>query len=92
MPNGKPIGKPGKSSGVRVIQGDVDDALDFFDEMVEVSGAVEKKGSTYKGRIYELPDGGTIAIRDYATRSPNAVATIDINVKGIPIRKIKFEP
>jgi hypothetical protein len=50
-------------------------------------------GGTYSGRMVSLPGGGTIGLRFFSTGGgirgvPGA--TIDINIPGIAIDKVKF--
>jgi hypothetical protein len=40
----------------------------------------------------ELPDGGFVQLRTVMSRSPNTAATIDVNIPGINIKKLKFNP
>ncbi|QYO67761.1 hypothetical protein [Leptolyngbya sp. 7M] len=90
MPGGNPIGLQGSQSSIREIQGGVDDALRLFDSLTQ--GGTVKNNPGYPGLQIIRPDGGYVSIRTEATRSPNTIATIDINIPGIPIRKIKFNP
>jgi len=62
----------------------------LFDTLVEGGQAV--KGSTYKGTLFELPNGGTVGFRTVMNKSPGTAATIDVKVRGIPIKEIKFNP
>lgn len=93
MPGGKPFGRAGSDERIREVTGTVDDALNFFFELVHASNAVEVQHTSYRGLMYELPTGGYIGVREYASwRSPHTNATIDVNIKGIPIDEIKFNP
>jgi hypothetical protein len=41
----------------------------------------------------ELPNGGGfVQIRTTMSRRPNTAATIDVNVPGLDIRKLKYNP
>ena len=40
----------------------------------------------------QLPDGGFVQLRTVMSRSPHTAATIDVNISGIEITKLKFNP
>jgi hypothetical protein len=42
---------------------------------------------TYPGKIVDLPGGGRVGLRP---KSKSGEPTIDIDIPGIPIKKIKF--
>ncbi len=88
MPNGNPIGNPGSSDDIREVQGSVNDALETFDELTQ--GGTVNTNTNFPGLLINRPDGGTVRIRTQMSRSPSSNATIDVNIPGIPIRKIKF--
>jgi RHS repeat-associated protein len=90
MPGGNLIGKAGSSSTTRVLQGGVSEAQALFDKLA--AGGKVVTNSTYKGTLVDLPNGGTVGIRTIMTRSPGTAATIDVQVRGIPATKIKFNP
>jgi len=89
MPGGEPIGTAGSSSDIREVPGGVAEAGEMFDHLTEGG---TKISSTYPGTRVELPSGGTVGIRTKMTRSPGTAATIDVDIPGIPISKIKFNP
>jgi hypothetical protein len=66
------------------------DALDLFDSLTQ--GGSIKQSTTYPGLSIIRPDGGTVSIRTEASRSPGTAVTVDIQIPGIPIKKIKFNP
>ncbi|HEX4142880.1 MAG TPA: hypothetical protein VHY91_04960 [Pirellulales bacterium] len=42
---------------------------------------------THPGQLFRLPGGGMVGMRPISKSGP---PTIDVNIPGIPIRKIKF--
>jgi hypothetical protein len=84
MPGGLPIGQPGSSPDIREVPGGLQDALDMFDELTK--GATPVVGSTHP-KLFRLPGGGTVGMRPISKTGP---PTIDVNIAGIPIRKVKF--
>jgi hypothetical protein len=40
----------------------------------------------------QLADGGFVQLRTVMSRSPGTVATIDVNIPGLDITKLKFNP
>jgi hypothetical protein len=74
-PGGNPIGRPGKTPGIRELP--TQKALDdLFDEL-RVHGAPTR--SRYPGVGYDLPDGGFVGRRESKQYGP----TLDIKVQGI---------
>ncbi|WP_269446196.1 polymorphic toxin-type HINT domain-containing protein [Gloeobacter violaceus] len=90
LPYGNPIGQPGSSPSIREVQGGIYEALNLFDKLTQ-GGRVEMNPG-YPGLRIIRSDGGVIGLRTQATRSPRTAATVDINVPGIPFKKIKFNP
>lgn len=84
-PGGAPIGQAGSSPDIREIPGGTQDAEDFFDDLTK-GGALDT--STTHPRLFRLPAGGTVGYRPVSKR--NGPPTIEVNIPGIPIRKIKF--
>lgn len=84
MPDGSPLGLPGSSFDIREFPGGLTDAQDMFDDLVK--GATRDTGSSHPN-LFRLPSGGTIGFRP---KSKTGAPTIDVNIPGIPIRKIKF--
>jgi hypothetical protein len=91
MPNGRAIGEMGTESAIREITGGRQAAQRLFSRLVG-GGAERVPNSTYKGTLVRLSEGGTVGFRTEMTRSPGTIVTIDVNIKGIPIRKIKVNP
>ncbi|MBS0208237.1 MAG: hypothetical protein JSS27_04710 [Planctomycetes bacterium] len=84
MPGGKPVGAPGSSSDIREVQGGLREAQNFFDELKK--GGSPKLGTTHPN-AFDLSGGGAVGFRPASKSGP---PTIDVNIPGIPIRKIKF--
>jgi hypothetical protein len=72
------------------LPGGVQDAQALFGQLSE--GGEVVTDTTYKGTLVRLPNGGTVGFRTSMTRSPDTAATIDVNIPGLPIAKIKFNP
>ncbi len=89
MPGGEPIGEAGSKPGIREVPGSVDDAEEMFGQLTEGGRKIQ---SNYPGTLVALPGGGTVGIRTKMTNSPGTAANIDVNIPGIPIDKIKFNP
>jgi hypothetical protein len=89
MPGGEPIGTAGSRPDIREVPGGVDEAEELFGQLTE--GGTQVTGN-YPGTLVALPDGGTVGIRTKMTNSPGTAANIDVNIPGIPIGKIKFNP
>lgn len=89
MPGGSPIGRAGSSPVIREITGGLPEAQAVFNQLTQGGRVVAQ---TPKLTRVELPDGGFVQIRTTMSRSPNTAATIDVNVSGIPIDKLKFNP
>jgi hypothetical protein len=84
------LGQAGSRPDIRVVQGELSDAQALFDSLT--IGGIQATGSTYKGVLINMPDGGWIGLRTQMTNSPNSVATIDVNVPYVTVKKIKFNP
>ena len=90
-PDGTPIGARGTKDDIRVLPGGFDAAKDLFDSLAQ--GGTIDTNTSYPGTWIERPyNGGGIGLRVYATRSPGTEATVDVNIPGIPIKKLKFTP
>lgn len=85
MPGGNPIGAKGQGRNVREVQGGQKKADEIFDDLIV--GATPNTSAGYPGTGYDLPTGGWVGLR---TSSKSGPPTIDVNIPGIPIRKIKF--
>lgn len=85
LPGGKPIGNPGPGRQVREISGGAKEADELFSQLTQ--GGTAKTPSGYPGKGFELAGGGWVGVRPKSKSGP---PTIDVNVPGMPIRKIKF--
>jgi hypothetical protein len=88
-PGGKPIGVAGSTATIRQIAGStMADAQAMFNQLSQ--GGTIDTGSTYPGTLVRLPCGGSVVLRTVMTNSPGTIATLDVNVPGVTITKIKF--
>ncbi len=85
MPGGKPIGVPGPGRQVQEVAGGQKEADDLFEDLTK-SGILNTP-SGYPGKGCALPGGGWVGLRPKSKSGP---PTIDVNIPGLPIRKIKF--
>lgn len=85
MPNGKPIGTKGSKASIREVPGGQKAADDLFDNLT--AGGKPAAMPRYPGRMVDLPGGGRVGLRPH---SKSGVPTIDVDIPGIPIKKIKF--
>jgi hypothetical protein len=88
-PGGNLIGKAGSDASIRELSGGLADAQAMFDQLSQGGKVVEQ--TPYLTRV-ALPDGGFVQLRTVMSRSPNSVATIDVNIPGLDITKVKFNP
>lgn len=88
VPAGKALGKAGESPTIREIQGGFSQAEALFKQLSK--GGKVVPDPRYPGTRVVLETGDTVGLRTRATRSPGTAATIDINVKDVPITKLKF--
>jgi hypothetical protein len=85
MPKGKPIGTKGSKASIREVPGGQKAADDLFDDLTV--GGKPVVSPNYPGKLVDLPGGGRVGLRP---KSKSGEPTIDINIPGIPIKKIKF--
>jgi hypothetical protein len=85
MPRGKPIGTRGSKASIREVPGGHKAADDLFDELTV--GGTPVTVPTYPGKMVDLPGGGRVGLRP---RSKSGGPTIDVDIPGISIKKIKF--
>lgn len=85
MPKGKPIGMPGSKPSIREVPGGKKAADDLFDDLI--AGGKPARVPTYPGKMLDLPGGGRVGLRP---KSGSGEPTIDVDIPGIPIKKIKF--
>ena len=89
-PGGIPIGKAGSDPSIRELTGTLSDAQAVFAQLSTGGKIVEDTANITR---VELPDGGFVQLRTVMSeRSPNTAATIDINVPGVNITGLKFNP
>ncbi|SDM52307.1 hypothetical protein, partial [Microbacterium azadirachtae] len=89
QPGGQKIGQAGSDDTIREISGGFPEAKAMFENLSQGGKIVEQ---TSKLTRVELPDGGYVQLRTVMSRSPDTAATIDVNVPGLDIRKLKFNP
>src|SRR5947209_1954181 len=85
MPGGLPVGTGGSGPLVRELPGGQTAADDLFSDLTV--GGTPVDVPTYPGRMVDLPGGGRVGLRP---RSKSGEPTIDVDIPGIPIKKIKF--
>ena len=85
LPDGRPLGRRGRSSVVRLVPGGETAAEALFLRLSR--GGIDKTPAGYAGRLVQMEDGAMIGYRPRSTSGP---PTIDINIRGIGIRKLKF--
>lgn len=88
MPGGNAIGKAGTDATIREISGGYSDAQAMFNQLSRGGRVV---ANTSKLTRVELPNGGVVQLRTVMSRSPNT-ATIDVNIPGLDITKLKYNP
>jgi hypothetical protein len=89
-PGGDLLGKAGSNAAIREVSGGLSEAQATFSQLTQ--GGTVVSNSTYPGTLVRLPDGGTVGIRTVMSNSPNTAVTIDVNIPGFDITKIKFNP
>jgi hypothetical protein len=85
MPNGMPVGSQGSKASIREVPGGTKEADDFFDDLTVGGTPVTLPG--YPGKMMDLPGGGRVGLRP---KSKSGEPTIDVDIPGIPIKKVKF--
>ena len=89
-PGGLAIGKAGTDDTIREITGGLPEAQTMFQQLSRGGTIVAQ---TPKLTRVELPNGGGfVQLRTLMTRSPNTAATIDVNIPGLDITKLKYNP
>ena len=84
-PGGQNVGAPGENSGVRVLPGGENESRELFDRLTKGGTDITRPG--HIGKVIRMPDGSVIS---YRPRSRSGPPTIDVNVPGLNIRKLKF--
>jgi hypothetical protein len=85
-PDGKPYGEPGKRNEVRIKKGGEKDAKQLYDRLGK--GGKKDTPANYPGEGKRLPNGDWVG---YRPKSKSGPPTVDVNVKGVPYKKIKFK-
>ena len=89
-PGGLTIGKAGTDDTIRELTGGLPEAQTMFQQLSHGGTVVAQ---TPKLTRVELPNGGGfVQLRTVMSRSPNTAATIDVNIPGLDIRKLKYNP
>lgn len=89
MPGGSALGKAGTNPAIRVVTGGLPEAQATFTQLSQGGTVVARTPSLTR---VQLADGGFVQLRTVMSRSPNTAATIDVNIPGIDITKLKFNP
>jgi hypothetical protein len=85
MPGGKPIGTKGSKASIREVSGGQEAAEELFAGLAAGGQPIAVPG--YPGETVDLPAGGRVGFRP---KSKSGRPTIDVDIPGIPIKKIKF--
>jgi hypothetical protein len=86
-PGGRLIGEPGSGPSIRILHGGKAEAEALFQQLAE--GGEVVGGTTYPGTRVRLPEGGFVGLRLVSTSGP---ITIDVEIPGVGVDKIKFLP
>jgi RHS repeat-associated protein len=81
MPGGSPVGSYNRDPQIRTVQ-TVNELQNTFNSLIV--NATPINIPSYNGLMYQLPGGGTVGWRESSQYGP----TIDVNIPGIPYRKI----
>lgn len=84
-PGGEYIGVRGTGRSIRVVPGGASAAEEMFGCFAEMGEAF--RSSTYDGTLVRLPGVGFVGYRPPEESKP---ATLDVNIRGIGIKEIKF--
>jgi RHS repeat-associated protein len=84
-PAGSLIGSAGSSSKIRILSGGTKEAEAMFAQLSKGGQVVRNSPS---GTVVRLEGGGTVGYRPVSRSGP---PTIDVNIKGLGIREIKFQ-
>jgi hypothetical protein len=85
MPQGRAVGSKGSKPSIRQLPGGQNAADNFFNDLS--SGGKPAVVPTYPGKMIDLPGGGRVGLRP---KSGSGEPTIDVDIPGIPVKKIKF--
>jgi RHS repeat-associated protein len=79
------LGHAGSSSSIRIVEGGAPAAERLFRKLSK--GGIDVTPPGYPGKLVRLPNGGFVGYRGVSKSGP---PTIDVNIPGIAVRKIKF--
>jgi len=88
-PGGSLIGKAGSDATIREITGGLPEAQAMFQQLTQGGKVVAQSAKLTR---VELPDGGFVQLRTVMSNSPTTAATIDVNIPGYSITKLKYNP
>ncbi|NJL26600.1 MAG: hypothetical protein HC897_01345 [Thermoanaerobaculia bacterium] len=86
-PAGRAVGNPGTSTRIRLLAGGEAEASAFFNNLARGGKVIEN--SRFPGTLVEMPGGARIGFRPVSKSGP---PTIDVFIKEVGIREIKFIP
>jgi len=81
--------RPERMSPSSEVTGGLSDAQSMFQQLSQGGTIVEQAAVLTR---VQLPNGGFVQLRTVMSASPNTAATIDVNIPGLDIRKVKFNP
>ena len=76
----------GSKPSIREVPGGQQAADEFFERLTV--GGIPMITPSYPGEMVDLPGGGRVGLRPI---SDSGEPTVDIDIEGIPIKKIKFK-
>jgi RHS repeat-associated protein len=86
-PGGNLIGKAGTSESIRELEGGLSAAQEMFEQLARGGTVVAQDAKLIR---VQVPGGGFVQLRTVMSRSPGTEATIDVNIPGLDISKLKF--
>ena len=84
-PDGKSVGEQGENAGIRALPGGEGEARELLDRLAR--GGKDITPPSYLGKLVQMPDG---SVMGYHSKPKSGPPTIDLNIPGLNIRKIKF--
>jgi len=88
-PGGQQVGRAGASGGIRRLNGGLTAAQTMFDQLSAGGKDITPVGNP--GKLIQLTNGGRVGLRPISS-STDGSPSLDINIPGIPVKKIHFEP
>ncbi|MCP3999197.1 MAG: hypothetical protein GY722_29650 [bacterium] len=82
---GKRIGEAGSKPSIRVVEGNATAAEDLFSKLAK--GGTDITPSGHPGKLVRLPGERVVGFRPVSKSGP---PTVDVNIPGLDIEKIKF--